>query len=52
MDMSFMDGWDKKGELEIDRGIIKMKEGLVGLLLRGFMRVVMPPLGRRFFITE
>lgn len=51
MDMSFMNGWDKKDQLEIDRGIIKTERGTCRTSVKGIYAGGDAAFGAALFIT-
>src|SRR5262249_29157751 len=51
MDLSFMDGWDKKQELTIERGIIKTEKGTGRTSVKGIYAGGDSAFGPALFIT-
>lgn len=51
MDMAFMDGWDRKGELEFDRGVIKCERGTGRTSVPGLYAAGDAAFGAALFIT-
>jgi len=51
MDMSFLNGWDKKDQLEVDRGIIKTERGTCRTTVKGIYAGGDAAFGAALFIT-
>lgn len=51
VDMSFMDGWDKKDQLQMDRGIIKTERGTCRTSVKGIYSGGDVAFGAALFIT-
>lgn len=51
MDMSFMNGWDKKGQLVMDRGVIKTERGTGRTAVKGVYAGGDAAFGAALFIT-